>query len=98
MNLVFIISAVLKLILFLLCSRESSATLNALSQDHRNDVFSNTIALLCGIIGEPAMFSVEIADDACLLQVTQLERIPQGYLRPWHWSIPSELSLSRSIS
>ena len=40
-----------KLILFLLCSRESSATLNALAQDHRNDVFSNTIALFCGILG-----------------------------------------------
>ncbi|CAF0932807.1 unnamed protein product [Adineta steineri] len=41
---------VLKLMLFFLCSRESSATLNALSQDHRNDVFSNTVALICGII------------------------------------------------
>ncbi len=42
---------VLKLILFILCSRVSSATLNALSQDHRNDVFSNAVALFCGIIG-----------------------------------------------
>ncbi|CAF2140102.1 unnamed protein product [Rotaria magnacalcarata] len=41
----------LKLILFLLCSRESSETLNALAQDHRNDVFSNAMALVCGILG-----------------------------------------------
>ena len=40
-----------KLILFLLCSREQSATLNALAQDHRNDVFSNTVALICGTVG-----------------------------------------------
>ena len=46
-----------KLILFLLCSRENSATLNALSQDHRNDVFSNTVALLCGIVGRELFLS-----------------------------------------
>ncbi|CAF2541680.1 unnamed protein product [Rotaria sp. Silwood2] len=42
---------VLKLLLFILCSRETSETLNALAQDHRNDVFSNSIALICGIFG-----------------------------------------------
>ncbi|CAF0988981.1 unnamed protein product [Rotaria sp. Silwood1] len=42
---------VLKLILFILCSRETSETLNVLAQDHRNDVFSNSIALICGIFG-----------------------------------------------
>lgn len=42
----------LKLMLFFLCSRESSATLNVLAQDHRNDLLSNTIALLCGILGK----------------------------------------------
>lgn len=46
----------LKLILFLLCSRERSETLNALAQDHRNDVFSNSIALICGIFGKTEAF------------------------------------------
>ncbi|CAF3541966.1 unnamed protein product [Rotaria sp. Silwood1] len=41
---------VLKLILFILCSRETSETLNVLAQDHRNDVFSNSIALICGFL------------------------------------------------
>jgi divalent metal cation (Fe/Co/Zn/Cd) transporter len=51
---------VIKLILFFLCSRENSATLNALSQDHRNDVLSNTVALLCGILGMIYHFSINL--------------------------------------
>ncbi|CAF1274263.1 unnamed protein product [Adineta ricciae] len=47
-----------KLVLFILCSRESSVTLNALAQDHRNDVFSNVIALICGVAGSHARLLV----------------------------------------
>jgi len=48
------------LILFLLCSRESSVTLNALAQDHRNDVFSNTMALVCGTLGRILIFYIDV--------------------------------------
>lgn len=54
LSLIFLVS---KLILFILCSRESSVTLNALAQDHRNDVFSNVIALICGVAGR---FSIRL--------------------------------------
>lgn len=68
-----------KLILFLLCSREKSATLNALAQDHRNDVFSNTVALLCGIVGK------RIVASHCHLfsfspKVSWQEKIPVDFL------------------
>ncbi|CAF3663594.1 unnamed protein product [Rotaria sordida] len=59
------ITIVCKLLLFILCSRESSETLNALAQDHRNDVFSNSVALICGTFGflarrNPILFPVSL--------------------------------------
>ncbi|CAF0832862.1 unnamed protein product [Didymodactylos carnosus] len=49
-----------KLILFILCRRVANPTLNALGQDHRNDVFSNIIALVCGLVGSHAYKTVSI--------------------------------------
>lgn len=43
--------AVTKLILFIVCKRLPNPTLQALAQDHRNDVISNTVALGCGYAG-----------------------------------------------
>ncbi|XP_061196691.1 uncharacterized protein LOC133204968 [Saccostrea echinata] len=51
-------TVVLKLILFLLCRRIMTPTVQALAQDHRNDVLSNTLAIVCGYIG-----SREIQDE-----------------------------------
>ncbi|KAI0217953.1 Metal tolerance protein 10 [Lamellibrachia satsuma] len=42
---------VLKLILFLLCRRHDSPSLQALALDHRNDILSNSVALACGLLG-----------------------------------------------
>ncbi|KAK3105096.1 hypothetical protein FSP39_017200 [Pinctada imbricata] len=46
-----IFTIVIKLVLYLLCRRVRSPTVQALAQDHRNDVFSNTLAIACGYIG-----------------------------------------------
>ncbi|XP_076356313.1 uncharacterized protein LOC143249781 isoform X6 [Tachypleus tridentatus] len=35
----------------IVCRRFKSSSLQALSQDHRNDILSNTVALVCGYIG-----------------------------------------------
>ena len=43
--------SVTKLILYLVCRRYNTPTLKALTQDHKNDVFSNSVALACGYIG-----------------------------------------------
>ena len=48
---VMVITAVSKTILFFLCCRVKTPTMSALSADHRNDVFSNLVALSCGLIG-----------------------------------------------
>jgi divalent metal cation (Fe/Co/Zn/Cd) transporter len=46
-----VVTIVSKAILFFLCRRVSTPTLSALSADHRNDIFSNLVALGCGLIG-----------------------------------------------
>ncbi len=43
---------VIKAILSFLCFQISNPTMYALAQDHLNDVFSNIVALACGIIGK----------------------------------------------
>jgi divalent metal cation (Fe/Co/Zn/Cd) transporter len=48
---VMVITTVSKSILFFLCCRVKTPTMSALSADHRNDVFSNLVALSCGLIG-----------------------------------------------
>ena len=48
---VMIITAVIKSILFFFCYRIKTPTLSALATDHRNDVASNIVALVCGLIG-----------------------------------------------
>jgi len=42
----------IKLILFIVCRRVATPSAQALSQDHRNDVISNTGAVVCGLIGK----------------------------------------------
>ena len=49
---VMCVTAVSKAILFFLCSRVKNPTMSALAEDHRNDVASNSIALVCGLIGK----------------------------------------------
>jgi len=43
--------SVSKLILFLICRRIESPATQALAQDHRNDIISNSGAIACGLIG-----------------------------------------------
>jgi hypothetical protein len=47
-----IVFLVCKAVLSFLCYQVPNPTMNAVAQDHRNDVFSNIIALTCGIIGK----------------------------------------------
>ena len=49
---VMVITAVSKSILFFLCYRVDTPTMSALAADHRNDVVSNIVALICGLIGK----------------------------------------------
>mgnify|MGYP002423620312 CR=1 FL=1 len=49
---VMVVTAVSKSILFFLCYRVDTPTMSALAEDHRNDVFSNIVALFCGLIGK----------------------------------------------
>ena len=42
---------VIKLVLWIVCWRVKQSSAQALAQDHRNDVLSNSIALACGLIG-----------------------------------------------
>jgi len=46
-----VITIVSKSILFILCRRFDTPTMSALAADHRNDVASNIVALVCGLIG-----------------------------------------------
>ncbi|CAF0997544.1 unnamed protein product [Didymodactylos carnosus] len=40
----------IKIILFLLCALHAYPTTNTLKKDHRNDIASNVVAIICGII------------------------------------------------
>ncbi|XP_076452074.1 uncharacterized protein LOC143287721 isoform X2 [Babylonia areolata] len=44
-------TVVVKLVLWLVCRRVKSFTVQALAMDHRNDVLSNTVAIVCGYLG-----------------------------------------------
>ncbi|CAF3297727.1 unnamed protein product [Rotaria socialis] len=46
-----VVTIVSKAILFFLCYRIKTPTMSALSSDHQNDVASNIVALICGLIG-----------------------------------------------
>lgn len=48
-------TVVIKLVLFLLCRQIQTPSVQALAQDHRNDVLSNSVALICGYIGSQEM-------------------------------------------
>jgi len=40
-----------KVVLLILCYRIKNPTMSALAEDNRNDVASNTVALICGLLG-----------------------------------------------
>ena len=46
-----VVTIITKAVLFFLCYRVKTPTMSALAADHRNDVFSNLVALACGLIG-----------------------------------------------
>jgi divalent metal cation (Fe/Co/Zn/Cd) transporter len=48
---VMVITIISKAILFALCYPVKTPTMSALSEDHRNDVASNIVALICGLVG-----------------------------------------------
>ncbi|CAF0841930.1 unnamed protein product [Rotaria sordida] len=52
---VMIFTIVCKAILFMLCYRINNPTMSALAEDNRNDVASNIVALVCGLIGSNAL-------------------------------------------
>ncbi|KAL5015135.1 hypothetical protein ScPMuIL_009405 [Solemya velum] len=45
------LTVVVKLVLYLLCRKVPSPTVQTLALDHRNDVASNAVAILCGYLG-----------------------------------------------
>jgi len=49
---IMVITAVSKAILFVFCYHIKTPTMSALAADHMNDVASNIVALICGLIGE----------------------------------------------
>uniref|UniRef100_A0A0B7ASK2 Uncharacterized protein n=1 Tax=Arion vulgaris TaxID=1028688 RepID=A0A0B7ASK2_9EUPU len=51
-------TVVIKLVLWLVCRREKSPIVQALAQDHRNDVLSNTVAIVCGYLGSKNFMAV----------------------------------------
>ena len=44
--------AVIKFVLWLVCRKVNSPIVRALSMDNRNDVMSNSVAIVCGYLGE----------------------------------------------
>ncbi|KAL4221373.1 hypothetical protein ACF0H5_019631 [Mactra antiquata] len=48
-------TVIVKLVLFLLCRRIPHPTVQALAMDHRNDVLSNSVAIVFGYIGSQEM-------------------------------------------
>ncbi|XP_069103883.1 uncharacterized protein [Argopecten irradians] len=49
-------TVVIKFILYLLCRPILKPTVQALAQDHRNDVLSNSVALVCGYLGKYSQY------------------------------------------
>ncbi|XP_061196456.1 uncharacterized protein LOC133204733 [Saccostrea echinata] len=47
---------VLKIILFLVCRRVKTPSVDAMTKDHRNDVLSNIVAIVFGYIGSKSMY------------------------------------------
>lgn len=52
---VMAVTIVCKAVLSFFCYRMKNPTLHAMAQDHRNDVFSNIVALVCGILAAKAL-------------------------------------------
>ena len=49
-------TVVIKLVLFLICRKVKTPLCQALATDHRNDVLSNTVVIICGFIGSEQMY------------------------------------------
>lgn len=51
---VYVVVSVIKLALFLMCYfyRRHGSSVAILMQDHRNDIVSNTVAIVCGYLGK----------------------------------------------
>jgi cation diffusion facilitator family transporter len=49
-------TVLIKLVLFLLCRKVKTPLCEALATDHRNDVLSNTVVIICGFIGSEQMY------------------------------------------
>ncbi|ESN91639.1 hypothetical protein HELRODRAFT_70308, partial [Helobdella robusta] len=49
--LICLLTIVIKFVMYVVCRRMSNVTIQALAQDHRNDVISNTVALSFGFMG-----------------------------------------------
>ena len=45
---------VIKFVMWLVCRKVNSPIVQALAMDHRNDVMSNSVAIVCGYLGEVA--------------------------------------------
>ncbi|CAF1221525.1 unnamed protein product [Adineta steineri] len=52
---VMCVTVICKAVLSFLCYQVANPTMSAVAQDHRNDVFSNLIALACGILAVKAL-------------------------------------------
>ncbi|XP_064598795.1 uncharacterized protein LOC135465484 [Liolophura sinensis] len=63
-------TVVVKFILYMVCRKVDSPSIQALALDHRNDVLSNTIALIFGYIG-----SAELREKSGILQLAHLDPI-----------------------
>lgn len=48
-----LLNAGIKMMLYMMCRQLPSPSVQALAQDHRNDVLSNSVALAGGLIGKP---------------------------------------------
>ena len=51
-------TVVVKAVLWIVCRNVPSSVVKALAQDHRNDVLSNTVALLCGFLGSSNFYNL----------------------------------------
>ncbi|CAF1170018.1 unnamed protein product, partial [Adineta ricciae] len=64
---VMCVTIVCKAILSFLCFQVSNPTMRAVGQDHLNDVFSNIIALACGIVASKALDGTIKAKEAVVV-------------------------------
>ncbi|CAF3078258.1 unnamed protein product [Rotaria socialis] len=69
---VMVLTIVSKAVLFLLSYRIDNPTMSALAEDNRNDVASNIVALVCGLIGQVRHLTGVTAEPSFLQLITHL--------------------------